>query len=117
MPPRKPFQDVTRLHADPPDGDFRGRVREISAGDFALTLRCPRCNESVMLGLHLGPRLVAEGQVGKISARAKSKPVEHICGQMMLAAAAPDAPELFPPVPTGGPQPAGDPDHTGSDDG
>jgi hypothetical protein len=66
----------------------------------------------VVLGLHLGPRLVAEGQVGKISARAKAKAVEHICGQMMLTARAAPPPELFPEAP----QPAGDPGHTGADD-
>lgn len=80
-----------RLVADPPDGDYRGKVRELSAGDFALTLVCPRCSESVVLGLHIGPRLTAEGQVGAISAKCKAKAVEHICGQRMLPTPVPDA--------------------------
>jgi hypothetical protein len=56
----------------------------IEAGDLHVVVRCPRCHERVDVGVHLAAEFKATEARSTLKATIKSKPVEHVCGQLRL---------------------------------
>lgn len=56
----------------------------LDAGDLHVIVRCPRCGERADVAVHLGGVLKVTEDGSQLRAVMKSKPVDHLCGQLRL---------------------------------
>ena len=61
------------------------RIRVETPAEVDVTLVCPQCGAVESVGVKLSTRLVVEkGAASKLSLRARSLGLEHVCGQATL---------------------------------
>ena len=56
----------------------------IDAGFLHVVVRCPRCGERADVTMYLGAVLKVTEDGSQLRAAMKSKPVDHVCGQLRL---------------------------------
>lgn len=73
------WDDTVRAYELPEPSEHSAAV--VTPARVLVAIRCPNCGERADVAVYLTPRLVLEGQGGKLSAKAKGDPIDHLCGQ------------------------------------
>lgn len=59
-------------------------------GHYVLLLVCPTCGQGQETAVYLGTRVTADDSGAQVRATLSSRAVDHICGQIHMAAGPPD---------------------------
>lgn len=89
------WQDVERVAWAPMLPPSEHGVEASTPVRVVVFAFCPRCGQSAPIALDVTPELRVDGQGGHLHLKGKSKPVTHICGQLLAGMGADEDQEGF----------------------